>query len=413
MAIKSQPSLLYLTPDRIRLLVPNEESFDTYQMEREEEGLGAVFSKIQDQLELKSIQVILSPKLHRIVNLTDLERTDPDHILLETANQVDFDISSDSIGFNVQDEFVHVVAMPLDLLDDLSTAAFENKILIAGIFSISDVLATLSADQQAPYLLAWSGLEESRGIIQLVYQKLSFQPKTFARLTSKKITDLMKLCIDNFNTRPKLLYHNLPDGLPDLPKTIKEQEVTLNPLENLVINPLDINHPLVPSINPLDIEEEQASPVTKGPVNTAVLAVIIGAVIIGGLFVGGLLVSNKTIPFISSPTPTPTPTATPTPTPTPTPLDLSQFDLQVLNGTGTPGQASDVQELLQKAGFQEVDTGNADRYDYELTQVQLSPQAPSQLYQAIVDSLGEDFTATLSSQLDEDSQFDAIVITGQ
>ena len=204
MAIKSQPSLLYLTPEKIRLLVPSDDSFDVYEMEREEENLGPVFEKIQDQLELKSVQVVLSPQLVKIVNLTDLDRTDPDHILLETANQVDFDITSDSIAFNIQDDFVHVVAMPLDLLDDLSTAAFANKLHIAGIFSISDILATLSADQQAPFLLAWGGLEDSRGIVQLVYNKLSFQPKTFARLTSKKLTDLMKLCIDNFNTRPKL-----------------------------------------------------------------------------------------------------------------------------------------------------------------------------------------------------------------
>ncbi len=413
MAIKSQPSLLYLTPDKIRLLVPNNGSFDTYEMDREEQSLGPVFEKIQDQLNLKSVQVVLSPKLYKVINLTDFERTDPDHVLLETADQVDFDITSDSIAFNIQDDFIHVVAMPLDLLDDLSTAAFANKLHIAGIFSISDVLATLSADQQAPFLLAWAGLDDSRGIVQLVYQKLSFQPKTFARLTSKKITDLMKLCIDNFNTRPKLLYHNLPENLPDLPKTIKEQEVDLKPLEYLVKNPLDTNHPLVPSITPLDIEEEQASPVTKAPVNTTILAVIIGIVIIAGLFIGGLLVSNRSLPFVSSPASTPTPTATPTPTPTPTPLDLTQFNIQVLNGTGTPGQAGEMQELLEEAGFADIDTGNAGRYDYQLTQVQLHPQAPSKLYQAIEDSLGEDFTATLSSQLDDDSQFDAVVITGQ
>ena len=413
MAIKSQPSLLYLTPEKIRLLVPSDDSFDAYEMDREEENLGPVFEKIQDQLELKSVQVVLSPQLVKIVNLTDLDRTDPDHILLETANQVDFDITSDSIAFNIQDDFVHVVAMPLDLLDDLSTAAFANKLHIAGIFSISDILATLSADQQAPFLLAWGGLEDSRGIVQLVYNKLSFQPKTFARLTSKKLTDLMKLCIDNFNTRPKLLYHNLSDSLPDLPKTIKEQEMELDPLQYLAKNPLDTNHPLVPSITPLNIEEEKRSPVTKAPVNTVVLAVIIGAVIIAGLFVGGLLVSNRSLPFMSSPTPVPTPTTTPTPTPTPTPLDLSQFSLQVLNGTGTPGQAGEVQDLLEEVGFEDVDTGNADSYDYQLTQVQLHPQTPSQLYQAIQDSLGEDFSATLSSQLEEDSEFDAIVITGQ
>lgn len=412
MAIKSQPSLFYLTPDKIRLLVPTNGAFEVYEIQRETEDLAPVIAKIQDQLELKSAQVVLSPQLSRVVNLVDLDEPDPDHVLLETARKVDFDITSDSLAFNVQDDFVHVVAMPLKLLENLSQAAFEHQLHLAGIFALSDVLATLSADQQAPYLLAWAGLEDSRGLVQLVYQKLSFAPKTFARLTSKKLTDLMKLCIDNFNTRPKLLYHNLEeDKLPDLPPTLSARQQELKPLEFLVLNPLDINHPLVPAITPLDIEEEEAPPVAKGPFKNVILAVIIAALVIVGLFVGGLVVSRKSIPFLKSPTPTPT--VTPTPTPTPTPLDFSQFTVQVLNGTGTPGQAGQVQKILEEAGFEEIEVGNAGRYDYPQTQVQLHPNAPDSLYEKLSQILADSFPATLSSQLDTDAQFDVLVITGR
>lgn len=62
------------------------------------------------------------------------------------------------------------------------------------------------------------------------------------------------------------------------------------------------------------------------------------------------------------PTPRPTPTGSPSSTPT---LKPSDVQVTVLNGSGVPGQAGDVAEDLEAAGFQVVGVGNADTYDYK------------------------------------------------
>lgn len=96
-----------------------------------------------------------------------------------------------------------------------------------------------------------------------------------------------------------------------------------------------------------------------------------------------------------------------------TSLNLSQYSIQILNGTGTPGQAGQAKKLLLEAGFEKIQVGNAPTYDYQQTQVSLHPTAPSQLFQTLQDTLQDSFSATLSSQLDSSSDFDAVITTGQ
>ncbi len=81
-----------------------------------------------------------------------------------------------------------------------------------------------------------------------------------------------------------------------------------------------------------------------------------------------------TLPFASAPTATPTPLPTePPPTPTPTvEVKKDEVKVKVLNGTGVAGQASGVKTLLEGKGYVGVSTGNADRYDYEMSEVQFA-----------------------------------------
>jgi|SRR6185369_2741312 len=100
------------------------------------------------------------------------------------------------------------------------------------------------------------------------------------------------------------------------------------------------------------------------------VAFVIGLVCIAGIyyFTAGTS-ENKGIAIpniIAKPTPTPTQT----PTPTPKQLDLSTYDIQVLNGSGVTGQAAKVKTDLTSAGFSVTKTGNADTSDYEKTVIE-------------------------------------------
>jgi hypothetical protein len=57
---------------------------------------------------------------------------------------------------------------------------------------------------------------------------------------------------------------------------------------------------------------------------------------------------------------TPEPTQTPMSSETPKPVDKSEISVEILNGTGVPGEASFLKKELEKIGFKEISAGNAD-----------------------------------------------------
>lgn len=62
-------------------------------------------------------------------------------------------------------------------------------------------------------------------------------------------------------------------------------------------------------------------------------------------------------------------TQEPETTPTEKPVDLTKYNIRVLNGTGTSGVAARVRGELESAGFKVGSVGNADRDDYEETEI--------------------------------------------
>jgi len=104
---------------------------------------------------------------------------------------------------------------------------------------------------------------------------------------------------------------------------------------------------------------------------------------------------------------------TPTLTPTPTKA-VSDFRIQILNGTGTAGQASEVSNLLNKNDFKIESVGNADNYDFSQTQIEVKSSVPTDIIDLIKKSLEDDYSAkVLTSNLPETSEFDIIVTTGK
>ena len=104
----------------------------------------------------------------------------------------------------------------------------------------------------------------------------------------------------------------------------------------------------------------------------------------------------------------------PTATPTPEALEnLSQYTVQVLNGSGIAGEAAKASDLLKDAGFADIDIGNAQEYDYTDTEVLLKKGAPEALFNAVKKALESDYSVTQSAnELTADNDWDIQVIVG-
>ncbi|KKQ24345.1 MAG: hypothetical protein US40_C0005G0019 [Candidatus Roizmanbacteria bacterium GW2011_GWC2_37_13] len=116
-------------------------------------------------------------------------------------------------------------------------------------------------------------------------------------------------------------------------------------------------------------------------------------------FKNQLLVNNK-----------PTPTTAPSPTPTPS-FKKEELRVQVLNGSGTAGKASEFKDILKEKGYQEIITGNAENYDYELTEIQVK-KSKSQAAAMIKEDLKDYLNAFKETVLDEAETPDVVIIFG-
>jgi len=139
--------------------------------------------------------------------------------------------------------------------------------------------------------------------------------------------------------------------------------------------------------------------------------IILGIVIL----VGGIIffvTKGKNESEMVSPTPTGGITInTPSATQTPEAVDKEELTIEVLNGTGTTGDASYLQGKLKSLGYTEIETGNADEQDQTITTVTFSDTLDEENKKEIqeeLESLYEDVTVKTSSSLD----FDVSIVTG-
>ncbi|MFC1711902.1 LytR C-terminal domain-containing protein [Patescibacteria group bacterium] len=95
--------------------------------------------------------------------------------------------------------------------------------------------------------------------------------------------------------------------------------------------------------------------------------------------------------------------------------DESRFDLkiQTLNGSGGKGIAKGAKDLLLSLGYTNIETDNADSYDYEETVIKVKKDKEKYL-KALIKDLETEYTiASESGELDDNSEFDVVVIVGK
>ena len=104
------------------------------------------------------------------------------------------------------------------------------------------------------------------------------------------------------------------------------------------------------------------------------------------------------------------------PSPTEKPkIEKSTVKIQVLNGTGTPGQAGIAVKALEDAGYssENIKSSNAEKYDQETTTI-TSRARFEDIATDIKNTLKSKFDeiSVASKNLEENSEFDIVVVTG-
>jgi len=100
------------------------------------------------------------------------------------------------------------------------------------------------------------------------------------------------------------------------------------------------------------------------------------------------------------------------PSPTIVALERADLKVQVLNGTGEGGAAGEGKDLLEALGYQEVDMGNADSYNFKLTEITLK-EGKEEYFELISKDLENNYqVASEASVLEEESEFDSVVTLG-
>ncbi|MFH2019259.1 MAG: LytR C-terminal domain-containing protein [bacterium] len=153
-------------------------------------------------------------------------------------------------------------------------------------------------------------------------------------------------------------------------------------------------------------------------INKKLLLIIGGALVLILIIYGVIvLVGRQTSTTTSSEEPSPSPTeiiiATPTPEPSPaSSAELAVFKLQILNGSGVPGEAGAVNTILESEGFDTAETDNAENYNYTDTIVQFKAGISDSVYTSIEMALSGKYTLRKGDELPDSSDYDIIVTVG-
>lgn len=106
------------------------------------------------------------------------------------------------------------------------------------------------------------------------------------------------------------------------------------------------------------------------------------------------------------------PTEAPTPTPVAAEFDRAELSVQVLNGSGVSGAAGVMETFLADAGYENIEIGNADGSDFENITIQIKKEFED-FAELISEDLSDEYIVNEDYELlDEDSEYDLIIIVG-
>lgn len=199
---------------------------------------------------------------------------------------------------------------------------------------------------------------------------------------------------------------------------------------DIACNQMEVNQPTAPQTQPMPTPHEEnvgfpaprGSEEKKGNLVKWIIAGVgvIAIVVIGAIFVLRPPAETDTITesedqgnvlqAVATPQPAEEPESTPSPTPEP--VEKSEIAIQVLNGSGTPGDASLTADALEEIGFEDIEAANADEQDETETTLTYSSDVPQQIVDEIEAALEELFETVRVRRGTVSDDFDIRVLTG-
>lgn len=131
------------------------------------------------------------------------------------------------------------------------------------------------------------------------------------------------------------------------------------------------------------------------------------------LIFGLLIYREGTIKSTPSPTSAEKLQVSPTPIQTPEALDVGKYKIEVLNGSGLPGEAAKAKDLLEEEKFTISSIGNADRLDFQKTVIQVKKTVPNEYLDKLKGFLEKSYILDDTKELNDSEEFDVIVIIGR
>lgn len=421
-----------------------QELTDVQEFEWDQETLATTFEHIHKTYKTSNVRIIIGERLAYVlcipVDITKI--SDRNHIRVELANHIPEVIDKlvwdykHIKHFSLEEEgrelgVVQIIAMDREIANPLAKALKSSKLKPEAVEPISITLARQLKDHSDPLMLLHIDHSITRAVS---YQGLVVvsQVANTAKL-GERLKPLMDFVFDHFSVKPEKLIISGENEKIDLELfatsglTIEKQQLTpmiyeaakqdlKGPDEDVLnieikedekgSNPIQKQTGSVKQVEPE--RENQRSNKTKF-IFIGIIAIIIAASIGVGIF---FMQKANVLPGQPTPTAIPAPTVAPTPesTPLPNPEDIK---IQVLNGSGTVGKAGEISDFLAELEFTNVETDNADNYDYQNITIQTKP-AFSFIYQ----QLSKEFEDNLEYQVNEQKTlsqkeiYDVIIIIG-
>ena len=162
-----------------------------------------------------------------------------------------------------------------------------------------------------------------------------------------------------------------------------------------------------------EIKEEAVPEKSQSPWKYFFLFLSVAS-IIGGV-AGSFVIYTQGLKNLNAPSSEPAVVETPTPQPVASPaleLKKSDLNLEVLNGSGTPGVANEARTFLENLGYSVGNTGNAAAFNFKETIISIKESKKDYL-ETLIKDLSEKYSvASESSTLEEINTYDAIITVG-
>ena len=430
------------------------------------------FQKIKKSLNPKTLKIILGENHSYVVPINIPKGKDGEQeIFISATSIIPEKITKENFDYRVigdtkTNTVVQVFVTPIELLKNISIAALKTKIEVEHITSVSLLLAEETKSLKTPTLIVWRGYE----VIAVLADKGNlYGTANLATNPKDEIERLIKSASSEYGVKVSHVVTNWPEisKLVQFPKKWKVEKKDLNPYEvikktkgdkkdeeilgaktledpykqayqssektsddsqSTLAQPYDSTTILAPHIEGME-EEKETKTNRKKPSKKLFIALafvaLIGAAIVAFLLISRNMTSEDS-PEEASPAEITNETQSGSESSEPEEstqsaqivrpeieIDLSDYSVEVQNGSGTAGVASIVQEALVDAGFVGVETANADSFDYFELTVLSKELVPEDALTAIEDALGFDYEISVSEEiLEEDQEYDIIVIVG-